>query len=73
VVGIHPLEETELALLSEAVILAVRRDPDGTAQWFDLAARARAREPARAVDARHVTAAPRKSSHAWRGRTERAP
>ena len=38
VVGIHPLEDAEIAQLSEAVILAVRRDPDGTAHVLDLAA-----------------------------------
>jgi hypothetical protein len=48
VVGIHPLEEAELAQLSEAVILAVRRDADGTAHVVDLAtAGSRPGEPAR--------------------------
>jgi len=48
VMGIHPLEETEIAGLGEAVILAVRRDPDGTAHLVDLAAAGpRSGEPAR--------------------------
>src|SRR5688572_29461717 len=37
VVGIHPLDETELLGLTEAVILAVTRDPDGTAHVIDIA------------------------------------
>ncbi len=48
VVGIHPLEESEIRSLQEAVILAVRRDSDGTAHVLDLAtAGRRPAEPAR--------------------------
>ncbi|HEX2553198.1 MAG TPA: hypothetical protein VHL98_05815 [Microvirga sp.] len=37
VVGIHPLDEVEIRSLTEAVILAVMRDPDGTAHVIDVA------------------------------------
>ncbi len=37
VVGVHPLDEPEILSLTEAVILAVRRDPDGTAHVIDVA------------------------------------
>ena len=49
VVGIHPLDEAEVLALSEAVVLAVRRDPDGTAHVIDMAtADSRLGEQARA-------------------------
>jgi len=37
VVGVHPLDEAEVLALSEAVVLAVKRDPDGTAHVIDIA------------------------------------
>ncbi len=37
VVGVHPLDEADILGLTEAVILAVRRDPDGTAHVIDVA------------------------------------
>lgn len=49
VVGVHPLEEAEILSLTEAVILAVRRDSDGTAHVIDVAtAGSRSGEEARA-------------------------
>jgi hypothetical protein len=38
VVGIHPLSESEILEVREAVIIAVRRDRDGVAQVIDVAA-----------------------------------
>lgn len=37
IVGVHPLAEAEVFDVTEAVILAVRRDPDGTAHVIDIA------------------------------------
>ena len=37
VVGIHPLAEAEIVDLDEAVVIAVRRDEDGTAHVVDIA------------------------------------
>jgi hypothetical protein len=37
IVGVHPLVEDEILEVTEAVILAVRRDPDGTAHVIDVA------------------------------------
>ena len=37
VVGVHPLDEAEILSVTEAVILAVKRDPDGTAHVIDIA------------------------------------
>jgi hypothetical protein len=37
VVGIHPLEEAEVLAVTDAVILAVRRDESGTAHVIDVA------------------------------------
>jgi hypothetical protein len=37
VVGVHPLDEAEFLSLTEAVVLAVKRDPDGTAHVIDVA------------------------------------
>ena len=49
VVGVHRLDEADLLGLTEAVILAVRRDPDGTAHVIDVAtAGTRSGEEARA-------------------------
>jgi hypothetical protein len=38
VVGVHPLSEAELREVSEAVLIAVHRDRDGTARLVDVAA-----------------------------------
>ena len=37
VVGVHPLSETDILDVTDAVILAVRRDGDGRAQLVDIA------------------------------------
>ena len=37
VVGIHPLSESDINELTNAVILAVRRDTDGSASLIDIA------------------------------------
>lgn len=37
VIGVHPLNETEILDLTNAVILAVRRDGDGAASLVDIA------------------------------------
>ena len=37
VVGIHPLEEAEVLAVTDAVILAVSRDENGTAHVIDIA------------------------------------
>lgn len=37
VVGVHPLEATDVLDVTDAVILAVRRDRDGVAQVIDIA------------------------------------
>src|SRR3712207_2477895 len=37
VVGVHPLESAEILDVTEAVILAVKRDPDGVAHVIDVA------------------------------------
>ena len=38
VVGVHPLAAADLRELTDAVLLAVKRDPDGTAHLVDVAA-----------------------------------
>jgi len=37
VVGVHPLNETDIVDLTSAVVIAVRRDGDGVARLIDLA------------------------------------
>ena len=37
IVGVHPLVEAEILEVTDAVILAVRRDEDGTAHVIDVA------------------------------------
>src|SRR5215218_10668820 len=37
VVGVHPLNETDIVDLTSAVVIAVRRDGDGVARLVDLA------------------------------------
>jgi hypothetical protein len=37
IVGVHPLVESEILEVTEAVIIAVRRDHDGTAHVIDIA------------------------------------
>jgi hypothetical protein len=37
IVGVHPLEEADVLEVTDAVILAVRRDDDGTARVIDIA------------------------------------
>lgn len=37
IVGVHPLVETEILDVTEAVIIAVKRDGDGTAHVIDIA------------------------------------
>jgi hypothetical protein len=37
IVGVHPLVETEVLEVTEAVIIAVKRDQDGTAHVIDVA------------------------------------
>jgi hypothetical protein len=49
IVGIHPVAEAEIAEVSEAIIIAVRRDAEGTAHVIDIAtAGAHPNEQARA-------------------------
>ncbi len=48
IVGVHPLETSEVLEVTDAVVLAVRRDQDGTAHVIDVAAAgSRPREQAR--------------------------
>ncbi len=37
VVGVHPLSETDILDVTEAIIIAVRRDDEGTAELIDIA------------------------------------
>jgi hypothetical protein len=45
VVGVHPLTEAEALAVSDAVLVAVRRDPDGAARVVDAAAAGPALRP----------------------------
>ncbi len=38
VVGVHPLSETDLLDVTDAIVLAVRRDEEGVARLIDIAA-----------------------------------
>src|SRR3954463_14387119 len=37
IVGVHPLQEPDILDVSEAVLIAVKRDPEGTAHVIDIA------------------------------------